>query len=96
MQLKHVIFIIITVAYTGYYVGVSKGVIKKETRYGKEDEQRTAVQRVVDAITPDNPEEKRLKRGEKLEILYEHLKIAQMNYDSYDKWRSEALANPPS
>ena len=96
MQFKNVVFIVILVAYTGYYVGVSKGFIKKDPHNENDDQDRSAIQRVVDAITPDSPEEKRLKKGEKLDVLYQHLKVAQINYDSYDKWRSDALANPPT
>ena len=95
MQLKHIIMILIAVVYTGYYIGISKGFINKEMRYGKEDEPRTAVQRVVDAVTPDNPEEKRLKNKDKLDELHFQLELARKNYQSYVDWRTDAINNPP-
>jgi hypothetical protein len=94
MQLKHIVFILIAVAYTGYYVGVSKGIISKEVR--NEDKERTAVQKVVDAITPDSPAEKRIRNKDQLEFLRLQLKVARMNYESYVNWRTESINNPPS
>lgn len=95
MQLKHIVLILIAVMYTGYYVGVSKGMIKKDVRYGKEDEPRTVKQSVIDAITPDSPEEKRLRNKDTLEDLHLQLNLAKKNYESYVEWRSDAIKNPP-
>ena len=95
MQLRHIILILITVVYAAYYVGVSKGMIKKDVRYGNEAESRTALQRIVDAVTPDSPEEKRLRNKDTLEDLYFQLNLAKKNYESYVEWRSEAINNPP-
>lgn len=95
MQLKHVVFMVIVVVYAGYYFGISKGFINKEMRYGKEDEPRTAVQRVVDAVTPDSPEEKCLKNKDKLEDLYFQLNLAKKNYESYDNWITDSIKYPP-
>jgi 5-bromo-4-chloroindolyl phosphate hydrolysis protein len=96
MQLKHIVLILIAVAYTGYYVGVSKGLINKEAQYGNEDEERTTVQKVVHAITPDSPEEKRLKNKDELDELYFQLDLAKNNYQSYVEWRTDAVNNPPT
>jgi hypothetical protein len=95
MQLKHFVLIFIVVAYSGYYVAVSKGYYKKETRYGNEDGTRSAVQMLIDVITPDNPEEKRLRGQDELDELYIQLDLAKKNYQSYVDWRTNAISNPP-
>jgi len=96
MQLKHIVFILIALAYAGYYFGISKGFIDKEVRYGNEDEERTALQRFVDAITPDSPEENRLRTKGKIEETNFQLALAKKNYQSYVEWRTDAMNNPPA
>lgn len=96
MQLKHIVLILIAVVYTGYYVGVSKGFIIKDVRSENETEQRTAMQKVVDVITPDSPEEKRQKNKDELDDLYFQLDLAKKNYHSYVEWRTDAINNPPT
>jgi hypothetical protein len=94
MRLKNIILLVVLLVYAGYYFGVSKGYIKKHSQHVKEDVEMGFMQQVIDVITPDSPEERRMKVGEKLEVLQMQLAAAESNLESYKNWRANAIAKP--
>lgn len=96
MSIKKIIYTLIVLVYAGYYVGISKGFIKKDVRYGRGDIELTAFQRAVDVITPDSPQEKAIKNEEEIGILKQQLEFAEKDYEAYDRSLSDAVRNPPT
>jgi hypothetical protein len=96
MRLKNVVLLIIFLVYAGYYVGISKGYIKKHSIAGQEERERNFIQQVIGAITPLSPEEQRIELREKLEVLKMHFAMAESNLENYENWRVKAIANPPT
>jgi hypothetical protein len=96
MHLKNIVFLVVLLVYAGYFFGVSKGYIKKHSHYGKEGVQIGFIQQVIDVITPDSPEERRMKVSERLEVLEMQLAVAESNLESYKNWRANAIARPPA
>ncbi|HYA13157.1 MAG TPA: hypothetical protein VEF33_02340 [Syntrophales bacterium] len=94
MRLKNIVLMGIFVLYAGYYIGVSKGFIKKHS--GQEGRERSFIQQVIDVITPMSPEERRIELNERLDTLKMHLTVAEENLANYERWRSHAISNPPS
>jgi hypothetical protein len=96
MRLKNIVLFMVLLIYAGYFFGVSKGYIKKHSHYGKEGVEMGFVQQVIDVITPDSPEERRMKVSERLGVLEMHLAVAESNLESYKNWRANAIAKPPT
>ena len=94
MRLKNIVLVGILVLYAGYYAGVSNGFIKKNAVACAAGE--GFIQQIIDAVTPLSPEEKRMESNERLEFLKMQLAAATDNLASYEKWRANAAANPPS
>ncbi|HVO67348.1 MAG TPA: hypothetical protein VMT12_12780 [Syntrophales bacterium] len=94
MRLKNIVLIGIIMVYASYYLGVSKGFIKKHS--GQEGRERGSVQQVIDVITPMSPEERRTELNERLDLLKMQLAVAEDNLSNYESWRSNAISNPPS
>jgi hypothetical protein len=96
MHLKNIVLVGFFILYAGYYVGVSKGFIKKHSLIGQEKRERSFSQQVIDVVTPLSPEERRTELKERLEVLNMQLAAAEDNLANYAKWRANALSNPPS
>ncbi|MEN6320366.1 MAG: hypothetical protein ABFD82_16640 [Syntrophaceae bacterium] len=96
MRLKNIVLIGTFVLYGAYYVGVSKGFIKKNTITSQGEREISYVQQVIDVVTPLSPEERRIELKERLSVLKMQLSAAEANLASYEKWRANALSNPPS
>ena len=91
MRVKSLL-IVILILYAGYYICVSKGFIKKPSAIG----QGGFVARAIDAVTPMSPEERRGEANERLDFLKMQLAVAVDNLENYEKWRANAISNPPS
>ena len=96
MRLKNIVLVGIIVVYAVYYAGVSKGFIKKHAAIGQEERERSFVQQVIDVVTPMSPEERRIELNERLDLLNMQLAVAEENLANYERWRTNAISNPPS
>lgn len=94
MSLKRIILVGILIIYAGYYAGVSKGFIRKHI--ATDQEERSFIGQVIDFITPKNPEEQRTELNEQLDNWKLHLAVAKENLALYEKWRHDAITNPPT